>query len=67
MPEQDTKETARQMIKRHGLRAQAVALEHVHEARTQGDPDVLDRWEAIYAAICELRRTARHTERDETA
>ncbi|MDQ2801788.1 MAG: hypothetical protein M3Y41_03515 [Pseudomonadota bacterium] len=54
----DTKETARQMIKRHGLQAQAVALERVQEMRVQGDTAGLDRWQQIYAAICELRRSA---------
>jgi hypothetical protein len=58
MPQQDSKDTARLMIKRHGLQAQAVALEHVHEMRLQGDTAGLDRWQSIYAAICELRRTA---------
>lgn len=56
---QDTHETARQMIKRHGLRAQAVALERVQEMRVQGDAAGLDRWQAIFAAICELRRSAK--------
>jgi hypothetical protein len=54
----DTQQTARQMIKRHGLRAQAVALERVQEMRVQGDAVGLDRWQAIYAAICDLRRSA---------
>jgi hypothetical protein len=58
MQYQDTKDTARAMIKRHGLQAQAVALERVQEMRVQGDTAGLDRWQAIYAAICELRRTA---------
>ena len=58
MQEQDPKEIARLMISRHGLRAQAVALEHLQEMRQQADAEMLDRWEAIYAAICELRRTA---------
>jgi hypothetical protein len=57
MQEQDPKEIARLMISRHGLRAQAVALEHVQETRQQGDAETLHRWEAIYAAICELRHT----------
>jgi hypothetical protein len=56
MPQQDSKDTARLMIKRHGLQAQAVALEH--EMRLQGDTAGLDRWQSIYAAICELRRSA---------
>ncbi len=54
----DTKETARQMIKRHGLQAQAIALERVQEKRLEGDTAGLDRWQQIYAAICELRRSA---------
>lgn len=58
MLHQDTKDTARAMIKRHGLQAQAVALERVQEMRIQGDTAGLDRWQAIYAAICELRRSA---------
>lgn len=55
---QDTRETARLMIKRHGLRAQAIALERVQEMRIQGDAAGLDRWQAIFAAICDLRRSA---------
>lgn len=58
MAEHDTRETARQMIKRHGLRAQAIALERVQEMRLQGDAAGLGRWQAIYAAICDLRRSA---------
>ncbi len=58
MPAQDAKDTARMMIKRHGLQAQAVALERVQEMRHQGDAEGLDRWQAIYAAICDLRRSA---------
>ncbi|HJS84385.1 MAG TPA: hypothetical protein VJ779_02890 [Acetobacteraceae bacterium] len=54
----DTRETARMLIKRHGLRAQAIALERVQEMRLQGDTAGLDRWQAIYAAICDLRRSA---------
>ena len=55
---QNTMETARAMIKRHGLQAQAVALERMQEMRLQGDAEGLDRWQAVYAAICELRRKA---------
>jgi hypothetical protein len=50
MPRQDSKDTARLMIQRHGLQAQAVALEHVQEMRLQGDTAGLDRWQSIYAA-----------------
>ncbi len=51
-------EIARNMIRRHGLRAQAVAMEHVAETRLQGDAAGLDHWQRTHAAICELRRTA---------
>ncbi len=55
---QDAQETAVKMIQLHGLRAQAVALEHVAQMRQQGDAAGLDRWQQIHAGICELRRTA---------
>ncbi len=51
-------EMAQMMIRRHGLRAQAVALEHVAEMRQQGDPAGLDLWQHTHTAIVELRRTA---------
>ena len=50
--------TARNMIRLHGLRAQAVAMERAAEMRQQGDAAGLDRWQSIHAAISELRRTA---------
>jgi hypothetical protein len=50
--------TALSMIKLHGLRAQAVAQERAAELRQQGDTAGYDLWQQIYAAICELRRTA---------
>jgi hypothetical protein len=49
---------ARNMLRLHGLRAEAVAMEHIAELRRQGDPDALHHWEETYAAICELRRSA---------
>jgi hypothetical protein len=51
-------EMARMMIRRHGLRAQAVALEHIAEMRQQGDTAGLDLWQQTHTAIAELRRTA---------
>ena len=50
--------TARNMIRLHGLRAQAVAMERAAEMRQQGDVAGFDRWQSIHAAISELRRTA---------
>ena len=55
---QDAQLTARSMIRLHGLRAQAVALERSAELRQQGDVAGHDLWQQIHAAICELRRTA---------
>ena len=60
--QRDAQEKARAMIRLHGLRAQAIALEHAAEMRQQHDPAGLDHWQQIHAAICELRRTAPHDE-----
>ena len=54
----DAQATAMSMIRLHGLRAQAVALERAAELRQQGDVAGHDLWQQIHAAICELRRTA---------
>ena len=56
---QDVQATALSMIRMHGLRAQAVALERASESRQQGDVARHDLWQQIHAAICELRQTAR--------
>ena len=50
--------TALSMIRLHGLRAQAVALERAAELRQQGNVAAHDLWQQIHAAICELRQTA---------
>ena len=55
--QRDAREIALSMIKVHGLRAQAIAMEHVSEMRQQGDLSGHDRWQQIRAAICELRQT----------
>ena len=54
---QNAQEIALMMIRLHGLRAQAVALERAAEMRQQGDVEGLDRWQQIHVGICELRRT----------
>jgi hypothetical protein len=54
----DAQATALSMIRLHGLRAQAVALERAAEMRQRGDVAQHDLWQQIHAAICELRRTA---------
>jgi hypothetical protein len=58
MTEISAVDIAQDMLRRHGLRAQAVAMERLAEMRRMGDPIGLHRWEQAYAAICELRRTA---------
>ena len=60
MPQQNASETARMMLRLHGLRAQAIALERVSEMRQQGDAQGLDHWRQIHLAICELRQAANH-------
>lgn len=50
-------QTARMMIDAHGLQAQALAQEHLQEHRQQRDTAGIERWQDIYAAIAELRRT----------
>jgi len=59
MREADTVEIARRMVRLHGLRAQAIALEREKEVRLTGDSQALDRWQAVHAAICDQRRGAR--------
>lgn len=51
------KQTARMMLRLHGLQAQAIALEHAAEMRQQGDAAGFDRWRRVHAAICDLRPT----------
>ena len=53
----DLTQTARMMIDRHGLRAQAVAAERASEMQIAGQSAEFERWQSIGAAIAELRRT----------
>ncbi len=62
MAEANPRDTAQNMIRLHGLRAQAIAMEHLMELRQTGDAAALEHWQAVHAAICELRRTAPHLE-----
>lgn len=62
MTSADPRNTAQNMIRLHGLRAQAIAMEHLMEQRQAGDAAGLEHWQAVHAAICELRRTAPHLE-----
>jgi hypothetical protein len=57
MSELGNKYTAQNMIRVHGLRAQALVHERIAESRLQGDSTGLQRWQDVEAAISELRRT----------
>jgi hypothetical protein len=57
MDAEKIREIARNMIARHGLRAQAVAQEHLEEVRRQGETANLEHWQAVFDAVVELRRT----------
>lgn len=57
MSQSESKHTAQKLIAVHGLRAQAVVNERITEARLQGDPGGLQRWQNVAAAIGELHRT----------
>jgi hypothetical protein len=58
MNEADAKFTAQNLMAVHGLRAQAVVLERIAEARQQGDTTGLERWQNVELAIGDLRRSA---------
>ena len=57
MNAQTNTQTARNLMSVHGLRAQAVAHERLLEARASGDAAGMERWQAVEAAIAEVRRT----------
>jgi hypothetical protein len=56
------RDTAQQMIQMHGPRAPAMALERAGQMRASGDAAEHDRWQSVYALICEFRRTGRRSE-----
>jgi len=57
------------MIERHGLQAQAVALERASEMQVKGDTAEFARWRQIHDLIWELKRTRResHTKQRQRA
>lgn len=62
MRTQDLTEIARQMIRMHGLRAQAVATMRAAEMQARGEAAEHDRWEAINSVISELKQRRVHRE-----
>ena len=52
------RQVAQDMMRRHGLAAQAVVEELLNEARLSGNAQALDDWQQIQAMIAELRREA---------
>jgi hypothetical protein len=69
MRSQQLTNTALSMIERHGLQAQAVALERASEMQVKGDTAEFARWRQIHDLIWELKRTRResHTEQRQRA
>lgn len=63
MRTQDLTEIARQMIRMHGLRAQAVATMRAAEMQARGEAAEHDRWEAIQSVISELKQRRARKER----
>jgi len=51
---------ARDLLRRHGLRAAAVAQEHAAQARLAGQSDAFDRWCAVERLIELLRGRVLH-------
>jgi hypothetical protein len=49
-------DTAKKMMRLHGVRAQAIAQERAEEKRHQGDSADFEYWQHVNGAICELRR-----------
>jgi hypothetical protein len=58
MDNAENRQTAQNMMSVHGLRAQAIVQERLAESRAKGDTAEMERWQAVGAAISELRRTA---------
>ncbi len=56
--EPDPIRTAQGLIERHGLRAAAIAAEHVSESQLAGDVVGLGRWRQVQFAIVALRNNA---------
>ncbi len=54
----DSADIAKSLIRIHGPRAAAVAMERANEAQVAHDTTGLERWQAVERAIAELRRTA---------
>ena len=62
MRSETLRDTAQQMIRLHGMRAPAMALERAAQMRASGNTAEHDRWQAVHALICEFRRTGRRSE-----
>ena len=58
MDNAENRQTAQNMMSVHGLRAQAIVQERLAESRAGGDTAGMERWQAVGAAIAEMRRTA---------
>lgn len=52
----DPIQIARALVRRHGLRAAAVAQAHAGEQRAGGNLTAFERWHAVMRAVNTLRR-----------
>jgi len=52
-------EIARGLIRRHGVRAEAVADEHAAELRDAGEPGQLAYWQSVSGTVARLRSRSR--------
>ena len=58
LPVNDPLQTAREMLRRYGLRAGALAEQRAAEAQAAGEAAQPDHWRSVAAAIAEFRRTS---------
>jgi hypothetical protein len=54
---EDAIQIAHKLIRNYGLRAAAVAQEHLSELRVQGDTTGLEKWRQVQLAIADFRST----------
>jgi hypothetical protein len=54
---EDAIQIAHRLIRSYGLRAAAVAQEHLSELRVQTDATALEKWRQVQLAIVDFRNT----------
>jgi hypothetical protein len=56
-PGEDAIQIAHRLIRSYGLRAAAVAQEHLSELRVQADTTGMEKWRQVQLAISDFRST----------